>query len=194
MRSRLFVYLFIAIFLACTGKPNYVLSDRKMENVLFDLYIAEAEIIENSRIFSNDSTKKQDLLQSVFKKHKISQAQLDTSLVWYNANLKRYLKINTQVSERYGSRIDQLQAEIDRIRRAEERAKGNKLRFEDLKLQNFLIHPLDFKQMDVSALLLDTTSQDAAYRYERFCFYEEEIPQDTVMTCCYERYCFYEEE
>ena len=196
MRSRLFVYLFLSMFLACTGKPAYVLSDKKMENVLFDLYIAETEITENSRIFSNDSAKRQDLLQSVFKKHKISQAKFDTSLVWYNTDLKRYLKINTQVTERYGSWIDRLQAEVYRIKRAKERVEGNKLRFEEMNLEDFATTWLSLWRTDVSALPVKTIAQNTVRtnRFERFCFYEEEIRQDTVMTYRFERYCFYEDE
>jgi len=200
MRSRLFVYLCLSMFLACTIKPANVLSDKKMENVLFDLYMAEAGMSDNPGIFYNDSAKKQDLLQSVFKKHKTSQAKFDTSLVWYNANLKNYLKINTLVEERYEYRIRQLQAEIDRIRRAEERARGNLRRFEDMNLPNFLTSSLAFWQknvLDFLVLLADTIPQDTAtmpektYRFQRYCFYEPDTPDKTYR---FQRYCFYEEE
>jgi len=181
MRSRLFVYLFLGMFLACTSKPVYVLSDKKMEHVLFDLYIAEAGMNENSGIFYNDSVKKQELLQSVFKKHKTSQTQFDTSLVWYNANLKRYLKINTQVAERYDHWIDQLQAEIARVKRAEERVKGNQLRFEDLDLHDYVTPLLSYWKTDVLSVQADTicpdtimNSPEKTFHFERYCFYEEE--------------------
>ncbi|MDR0540760.1 MAG: DUF4296 domain-containing protein [Dysgonamonadaceae bacterium] len=134
MRSRSFAYLFLILFAACTGKPAYVLSDKKMENVLFDLYIAETEINENSTVFRTDSAKMQNLLQSVFKKHKISQAKFDTSLVWYNAHVDRYMKINTQLTERYGLLIEKLQAEIDRQRKP---LSIDTIQFEDLKLKDF---------------------------------------------------------
>ena len=134
MRSRWFVYLFLGMFVACTGKPMYVLSDKKMENVLFDLHLAEIGVSENARIFYNDSAKKQDLLQSVFEKHKISQERFDTSLVWYNAHLSHYLKINTKVTERYDRWISQLQAEVSRMERLDKELP----RFEDLELEDFM--------------------------------------------------------
>jgi len=181
MRSRLFVYLFLGMFLACTSKPVYVLSDKKMEHVLFDLYIVEAGMNENSGIFYNDSAKKQELLQSVFKKHKTSQTQFDTSLVWYNANLKRYLKINTQVTERYDHWIGQLEAEVDRIQKAEARARGNDLQFKDLNLHDYVAPLLSYWQTDVLSVPADTIRPDTimnlpekTYRFERYCFYEEE--------------------
>jgi hypothetical protein len=86
-----------------------------MENVLFDLYIADTEIKENNVIFFNDSIRKQQLLNSVFKKHKISEQTFDTSLVWYNANLERYLKINNRLTERYALLIENLQKEREKI-------------------------------------------------------------------------------
>ena len=181
MRSRLFVYLCLGMFTACTSKPVYVLSDKKMEDVLFDLYIVEAGMKEKLVVLHEDSAQKQDLLQSVFKKHKISQAKFDTSLVWYNANLKRYLKINDQVNGRFDQWINQLQTGIDRIKRAEERAKGNALRFEDIDFHDFDTPLLFFWSADTLFVLSDTIRHDTimndpekTYRFERYCFYEEE--------------------
>ena len=197
MRSRLFVYLFLGMFLACTGKPMYVLSDRKMENVLFDLYIVEAGMNENSMIFYNDSAKKQDILQSIFTKHKISQTQFDTSLVWYNANLKRYLKINTQVIERYDSWIGQLQAQIQKANRV----RGNNFRFEGWKLQDSVMTLFSFWLTDILTVPIDTIRQDTILpfpepigRYQRICFYEEPVMSSPEQTCRYKRISFYEEE
>ena len=181
MRSRLLVYLFLAMFLACTVRPNYVISDKKMANVLFDLYLVETVITENSRVFYNDSAKKQELLQSVFKKHKISQARFDTSLVWFNANLKEYLKINTLVTERYEQWIAELHAEEDRIKKALARIEGNKLRFEDMNIQDFVTPLLSFLPADSLTLPVDTICTDTILNpleaiplFERYCFYEEE--------------------
>jgi hypothetical protein len=105
----------ICLFSACNGRPSYVLSDKKMANVLYDLYIAEVEIDENYSTFSNDSARKQDLLNSVLKKHKISEATFDTSLVWYNKNTDNYVKINKKVSERFAALSETLKKEADRI-------------------------------------------------------------------------------
>ena len=197
MRSRLFVYLLPVLFAACSDRPAYVLTDKKMENVLFDLYIAETEITENSMSFYNDSVKKQNLLQSVFKKHKVSQAKFDTSLVWYNANLKRYLKINTQVNERYGQRIGELQTEDKRRKRVKEMIAGNKIQFKDLDIKDFVTPLISFSPVDSLLLQLDALGRDTIMdtpkeiiRFERYCFYEE----DTKDIVRFERYCFYEDE
>jgi hypothetical protein len=141
MRSRSLIYFFLVLFVACTGKPMHVLSDKKMENLLFDLYLAETEINDNPAVFRNDSARTQDFLQSVFRKHHTSQAKFDTSLVWYNAHMDRYLKINTQLTERYNRLIRQLETEAERLARA---LRKDSLRFEDLNLIEFAI-PILFR-------------------------------------------------
>jgi len=80
---------------------------------MYDMYLAEAEINNNYAIFGNNDEKKQELLNVILKKHKISQQDLDTSLVWYNAHLEIYTKMNDRVSKRYDTHIAQLQKEID---------------------------------------------------------------------------------
>ena len=103
-------FLFLTFFLfACSNRPSYVLSEKKMEKVLYDIYLAEAEIISYN--FSSDSARKQELLNSVLKKHKISEAVLDTSLVWYSGNLEKYLKINNNLNKRFTEAMDKLKPE-----------------------------------------------------------------------------------
>ena len=79
---------------------------------MYDLNLAEAEINSNYTVFGNDDGKKQELLNTVLKKHKISKQQLDTSLVWYSAHLERYLKICDRVTKRYDKEVGLLQKEI----------------------------------------------------------------------------------
>lgn len=102
--------LFLAFFsFACGNRPSHILSEKKMEAVLFDIYLTK-EMIDNYPTVSSDSTKKSELLNSIFKKHKIKQADLDTSLVWYAGHLDRYLKINEKLSKRF----DEMSAELKR--------------------------------------------------------------------------------
>ena len=117
--TRLFIYSFIfLLFFSCTNRPNDVLSEQKMEAVLFDLYQLEVVINENRSIFDNDSILRAQCLKSIFDKHKISEAKFDTSLVWYNANLGKFLKINEQLNNRYSQLIDDLNATEEIIRKA----------------------------------------------------------------------------
>jgi len=72
-----------------------------MEKVLYDIYLTEAEININYATFSSDSARKQELLNSVLKKHKITEAVLDTSLAWYSGHLEKYFKLNENVNKRF---------------------------------------------------------------------------------------------
>ena len=72
------------------------------------MYLAEAEINANYAVFASDSTRKQELLNSVLKKHKITEAALDTSLAWYSGHLDAYFKINENVSKRYTETAENL--------------------------------------------------------------------------------------
>ena len=100
--SSIVSFLFLTLlFFACSNRPSYVLSEKKMEKVLYDLYLAGAEINNNYAVFSSDSARKQELLSSVLKKHKITEAALDTSLAWYSGHIEKYFKINEKLSKRF---------------------------------------------------------------------------------------------
>lgn len=125
-----------------------------MENVLFDLYIAETEIKENYAVFHSDSIRKQQLLHSVFKKHRISEQKFDTSLVWYNAHLDKYLKINDKLTARYTLLIENLQAEVQKANIPPQ----NTLSFKDLGLKDFTTPILTFYSLnqDTDSIRQDT--------------------------------------
>jgi hypothetical protein len=104
------LFFLSAFFQACDNRPFHVLSGKKMEAVLFDMYIAQAEIDNNRNVFS-DSARKQDLLNAVFRKHKITQADFDSSLLWYSDNLEQYAKINEKIIQRYTEMTEDLKTQ-----------------------------------------------------------------------------------
>lgn len=113
--DKLFKYLFLLILatmFSCQNRPNEVLSRKKMESVMYDMYIAEA-IIESDYQDYNDPEKKEALIDQVLKKHKISETRWDTSLSWYSDKINVYLQINDSVK----SRIKRRQLEIDEQQR-----------------------------------------------------------------------------
>ena len=79
-----------------------------MERVLYDIYLAEAEISADYAVFSSDSVRKQKLLNAVLKKHKITEAVLDTSLAWYSGHLDKYFKINENLNKHFTEAINKL--------------------------------------------------------------------------------------
>jgi len=86
-----------------------------MEKVLYDIYLADAEINNNYTIFANDSARKQNLLNSVLKKHKITETVLETSLAWYSGHLDKYVRINDNISKRYVEVTEKLRSKEEII-------------------------------------------------------------------------------
>ena len=94
----LFLILTMIVF-SCQNRPNEVLPRKKMENVMYDMYIAEA-LIENDYQKFDLPEKKEALIDQVLEKHKISEARWDTSLSWYSDNIDQYIQINDSVKSR----------------------------------------------------------------------------------------------
>lgn len=97
MRNKLYIYFFAGIMafgltVACSKAPRGVLSERKMKEVLIDMNLAEAMVSSNYREY-NSTGKKEALYKSVFDKHAITQAEYDSSLVWYGKNLDIYMQV-----------------------------------------------------------------------------------------------------
>lgn len=83
---------------ACQVKrPKVVLPDAKMENVLYDYHIAKAM---GEEVPYNESYKRVLYVESVFKKHGITQADFDTTMAWYARNPEVLAKVYEKVNQR----------------------------------------------------------------------------------------------
>lgn len=85
-------------FAACDN-DNGKLSRDKMMDVLHDMQLVDAIYQTRYQDF-NQADKKTALLEGVFEKHGITQAQLDSSLVWYADHPEEYMRITDSVSSR----------------------------------------------------------------------------------------------
>ena len=84
-RGGLFVFLLIAfLFLSCEEKPEGLLSKREMEEVLYDYHIAQYMA---SNLSFDERYKSHLYVEAVFEKHGITEAQFDSSLVYYNRHI-----------------------------------------------------------------------------------------------------------
>ncbi len=84
---------------SCKKKmPSSVLRPKAMEDVLYDYHLAQA--IAND-FNGADRYKKELILQYVFEKHNTTQAQFDSSLVWYTRNTLEMGKIYENLSKRF---------------------------------------------------------------------------------------------
>lgn len=94
--------LLIAILSACQRRPDYVLSEKAMEELLIDVHKTEAVISLNPNKYPSDD-KKRTMREAVYMRHNTSQAQFDSSLVWYGNHLQQYMDIYERVIKRLES-------------------------------------------------------------------------------------------
>lgn len=64
-------------------RPNMVLSNKKMADVLFDYHLATS-MMKNRNVATDDE--KQAYMDYVFRKHGITEEQFDSSLAWFAKN------------------------------------------------------------------------------------------------------------
>ncbi len=88
--SWLFVLFALSFMMACKPRiPNGVLSKSKMEEVLYDYHLAQCAAEADGPNMVNRYL----YVQSVFQKHGITEAEFDSSMVWYSANAQILEKI-----------------------------------------------------------------------------------------------------
>lgn len=91
--------LIVLTFIACDDRPDYVLSAGKLEDVLYDYHLTQGLI--DQLPYSEREEKAQDYINAVFQKHGITEAQFDSSIVYYNRNTSDLNKIYANLRERY---------------------------------------------------------------------------------------------
>ncbi len=114
---------------SCTKRPRSVLSERQMREVLIDLHRADGTLQTVGSIIDNNK-QVSAYYKSILDKHGITQAQFDSSLVWYTDNPNIFDKI-------YPSVIDALDREYNRAAIESQDAK------ERAKMRAQAIHRLD---------------------------------------------------
>lgn len=108
-RKRRIQWYYSVIFLAfgltaCQVKrPDTVISDAKMENVLYDFHIAKAM---GEEVPYSESYKRVLYIESVYRKHGITQADFDTSMVWYARHPDALTKVYEKVNQRLKAERD----------------------------------------------------------------------------------------
>ena len=92
----------LIILASCDGKGDGVMSKGKMEDVLFDYHLAQAMTF-NLRSDQRDLS--DQYIAAVFKKHGVTEAEFDSSLVYYNRHQDQMADIYKNLQRRY-ERLD----------------------------------------------------------------------------------------
>ena len=98
-RSVLFLVLFVGLLLsACNTRPENILSEKKMENILVDLFLFEGTAqLKNMPVGDTLKTK---YYNQILQKHGLTQQQYDSSLMWYVKNSEEYMRLQNKVMAR----------------------------------------------------------------------------------------------
>lgn len=81
---------------SCGENDKQVLNRDEMISVLHDIQLSEA-LFQMDYNNYNTKQKKDAVIDDVLQKHRITQAQLDSSLVWYSENVDLYNKVNDSI-------------------------------------------------------------------------------------------------
>ncbi len=96
----------LALITSCSDRSSHDkhLGEGKMEDVLYDLHLAQGLALQSP----SDSIAYYTRLyrQEVFEKHGISEADFDSSMIWYGAHIDRLGKIYDALADRFGGGDD----------------------------------------------------------------------------------------
>ncbi len=104
-----FIFATIFILSSCDGRPKNVLSQGKMADVLTDMHKLEGSF-EAKGILYTQFDLKSKYYNSILEKYDITQAQFDSSVVWYTKNPKKFEKIYDDVN----GQLTQLQTDVQK--------------------------------------------------------------------------------
>lgn len=86
------------VIVSCNGVPSHVIGPDDMASLMADMRMADAVVGVQYADYVNDANKIA-LKQAVFKKHGVTEAQFDTSLVWYGHNVDKFQEVNERTIE-----------------------------------------------------------------------------------------------
>lgn len=158
MKKRTLTYYLLSLIIgsagivSCSGDRNRLSRD-KMVEVLHDIQLAEAVYQTKYNDFK-DKEQKDALILGVLDKHGITQAELDSSLVWYADNAEIYMRVNDSV-------ISSLKEGLVKIEKALPRGFGGS------NLNNSILPSYYSLSEDIPSLTFNIDSTQALY-YPQF--------------------------
>lgn len=99
----------IAACVGCNRVPSHVIEPERMARLMADMRMANAVLTLNPREYRTDSSRA-ILKQAVFERNGVTQADFDTSLVWYGHNIGRYQEVTDRTIEILEGRLADISA------------------------------------------------------------------------------------
>src|SRR5574344_581064 len=117
------IVVLVLLMTACKPSvPRDVLSEGKMEDILFDFHLAEASAQNDN----NNAIEAHAYKDLVLKKHEVTSAQFDSSMVYYSRHTDLLHHIYENLEERLTDEAEQLGASVSDINKfGSQMAKGD---------------------------------------------------------------------
>lgn len=118
-RRLLPLILLLTLLTACSKRPEGVLSEKQMVDIMADIQIAQA--MADTR-YSNSGSGGNDidysrLTEGILESHNVSRAELDSTLNWYGHNMDRYSRLFTKVDKELQKRARKYAGSHEKIKR-----------------------------------------------------------------------------
>lgn len=99
-RNITWALLLSAAFMAGCGKevPGNIIQPDRMENILYDYHLS---IAMSNNLNYSENYKREVYKNSVFDKHRITEAEFDSSMVWYTRHTEELAAIYKNLGERF---------------------------------------------------------------------------------------------
>lgn len=96
------VWLLGAAFMVGCGKqvPENIIQPDRMENILYDYHLS---ISMGNNLSYSDNYQKEAYKNYVFEKHHITEAEFDSSMVWYTRHTEELASLYKKLGERFRS-------------------------------------------------------------------------------------------
>lgn len=103
------ITLVVLLFSACEGRPKGVINQNDMISILADLHQTDASMAAKG-IGYDQFDIKNNYYCSILKKYDVTQAEFDSSLLWYSKNPKKFERIYDEVIVRLTNLQTDIQA------------------------------------------------------------------------------------
>lgn len=94
----------LAILVGCNSRPDYVLDESRMVDLLVDVHKSEGLMEVQNMTLSQEDNK--EIIGTVLNKHNVTRAQYDSSMIWYANNLKLLIRVYSHVDEELNKEFD----------------------------------------------------------------------------------------
>lgn len=111
MKKKSWIWLVAIVFFTSCGNsiPDEIIRPADMENLLYDYHIS---IGIATNLGSNDNYKREAYKNYVFKKHQVTQAEFDSSMVWYTRHSQELAAIYSNLNKRLHKEKKHIEAKL----------------------------------------------------------------------------------